>query len=72
MSSIPQLHQYLTDIVCRFEKEMFMRFMDLQVHFPIHLFDGVELDEVVSCHWMFLLERYMKVLNGFVRQMVKP
>jgi hypothetical protein len=32
----------------------------------------VELVEVTSCHWMLFLNRYMKILNGFVRQREKP
>ena len=36
------------------------------------LFDGVQLDGVISCCWMLLLERYMKKLRGFVQQMAKP
>ena len=46
-----------------------MSFMDLQVHLLIHLPDEVELAGVVSCCWMFFLERYMKKLKGFVQQM---
>jgi hypothetical protein len=49
-----------------FEKELPTIFMDLQVHLLIHLVDEVELVMVVSCHWMFFLERYMKMLKGFV------
>lgn len=50
-----------------FEKELPTSFMDLQVHLLIHLVDVVELVVVVSCRWMFFLERYMKKLKGFVR-----
>ena len=60
------------EIVCLFEKELSMSFMDLQVHLLIHLVDEVELVGVVSCHWMFFLERYMKKLKGFVQQRAKP
>ena len=49
-----------------FEKEPPMSFMDLQVHFIIHLPNEVELAGVVSCHWMLFLERYMKKMKGFV------
>ena len=47
-------------------------FMDLKVHLPMHLVHEVELVGVVSCRWMFFLERYMKKLKGFVRQREKP
>ena len=54
-----------------FEKELPTSFMDLQVHLLIHLVDEVELVGVVSCRWMFFLERYMKKLKGFVRKREK-
>ena len=72
MASIPQWRQEIVEIICMFEKELPTSFMDLQVHLLIHLVDEVELVEVVSCRWMFFLERYMKKLKGFVRQREKP
>jgi hypothetical protein len=72
MASIPRWHQEITEIVCMFEKELTPSFMDLKVHLLIHLVDEVELFGVVSCHWMFFLERYMNKLKGFVRQREKP
>ena len=66
MASITRWRQEIVEIVCMFEKELPMSFMDLQVHLRIHLVDEAELVGVVSCHWMFFLERYMKKLKGFV------
>jgi hypothetical protein len=51
-----------------FEKELPTSFMDLQVHILIQLPHEVELVGVLSCCWMFLLERYMETLKGFVPQ----
>ena len=56
-----------SEIVCMFEKEPLMSFMDLYVHILIHLVDEVELVGVVSYCWMFFLERYMKKLKVFVQ-----
>ena len=72
MAIIPWWRQEIVEIVCMFEKELATSFMDLQVHIIIHLVDEVELVVVVSCHWMFFLERYMKKLKCFVRQREKP
>ena len=71
MSSIPWWCQEIVEIVCMFEKELPTSFMYLQVHLLIHLVNEVELVGVVSCHWMFFLERCMKKLKGFVRQREK-
>ena len=60
MASIPQWHQETVEIVCMFEKELHTSFKEFQVHLLIHLVDEVELIGVLSCHWMFFLERYMK------------
>ena len=68
VASIPRWCQEIVDIVCMFEKELSTSFMDLQVHILIHLVDEVELVGVVSCRWMFFLERYIKKFKGFVRQ----
>jgi hypothetical protein len=71
MAIIPWWHQEIAEIVCMFEKELPTSFMDLQVHLLIHLTDEVELARVLSCHWMFFLDRYMKTLKGFVRKREK-
>ena len=71
MACIPRWRQEIVDIVCMFEKEMSKSFMDLQVHLLIHLVYEVKLVGVVSCRWMFFLERYVKKLKGFVRQREK-
>ena len=65
MASIPLWHQEIVKIVYMFEKEPVVSFIDLQVHLLIHLLDEVELASVVTCHWMFFLERYMKKLKRF-------
>ena len=71
MDRIPLWRQEIVEIVCMFEKEPSMSFMDLQVHLLIHLVYEVELFGVVSFRWMFFLERYMNKLKGFVRQREK-
>ena len=72
MDNIPWWSKEIVEILCMFKKELPTSFMDLQVHLLTHLVGEVELVEVVSCHWMFLLERYMKRLKGFVLQREKP
>ena len=72
MVIIPQWRREIDKIVCMFEKELPMSFMDVQVHLLIHLPDEVELFWVLSCCWMFFLERYMEKLKGFIRQREKP
>jgi hypothetical protein len=71
MASIPHWHREIVNIVCMFENEQLTSFMDLQVHILIHLPNEVELAGVLSCHWIFFLEMYIKKLKGFVWQREK-
>jgi hypothetical protein len=66
MARIPPWRWEIAKNVRLFENEFSMSFMDLQFHLLIHLPDEVELVGLLSCHWMFFLERYMKKLKGFV------
>jgi hypothetical protein len=68
MDNISWWHREIADIVCMLEKELPTSFMELQVHLLIHLPNEVELAMVLSCCWMFFLERYMKKLKGFVEK----
>ena len=49
-----------------------MSIMDLQVHLLIHLPNEAELPWVLSCCYMFFLERYMKKMKELVQQMATP
>jgi len=71
MAVIQQWCREIAEIVCMFEKESSKSFMELPFHLLIHLSDEGELVGVVSCCCMFFLKRYMKNLNGFVKQREK-
>ena len=71
MARIPWWCQGIFEIVCMFEKELPTSFMDSLVHILIHLVDKFKLVEVVSCCWMFFLERYMKKLKVLFKKRKK-
>jgi hypothetical protein len=66
--SIPRWHNEIVEIVCIFRKSCLLVLWILKVHLLVHLVEDIQLVSVVSCRWMFFLERYMKTLKGFVRQ----
>jgi hypothetical protein len=66
MASIPWWHREIAKIVCMFEKELAIIFLELQVHLLIHPPYEIELVGVLSCRWMFFFERYLKNFKGFV------
>ena len=42
--------------------------MDIPTHLLLHLANEVQAAGTVHSQWMFYLERFMKILKGFVRQ----
>ena len=47
-------------------------FFDIMTHLPYHLAQELDLCGLVSARWMYLVERYMKVLKNHVRNMACP
>jgi hypothetical protein len=41
-------------------------------HLLYHLVDEVELCEPISIRWMYQVERYMKTLKTYMRNMARP
>ncbi len=58
--------------MCLLEKVFPPAFFDIQIHLLIHLVEEVEIAGTVHARWMYWVERYMKVLKGYVRQAAKP
>ena len=46
--------------------------MDIQVHILIHMVDDIDMIGVMSARNMFLIDIFLKVLKGFVRQHSQP
>jgi hypothetical protein len=47
-------------------------FFDIMTHLPYHLVQELDLCGPVSTRWMYPIERYMKTLKGYVRNMARP
>jgi hypothetical protein len=54
------------------EMEFPPSFFDIMTHLPYHLVEELDLCGPVSTRWMYLVERYMKTLKGYVRNMARP
>jgi hypothetical protein len=51
------------------EMEFPPSFFDIMTHLPYHLVQELDLCGPVSTRWMYPVERYMKTLKGYVRNM---
>ena len=47
-------------------------FFDIMTHLVYHLVDELDLCGPVSSRWMYPIERYMKTLKEYVRNMARP
>lgn len=68
VATIDQWHREIVGIIYKLEKYLSYAFMDIQVHLLIHLVDDIDMVGVMSVRNIFFIERFLKVLKGFVRQ----
>ena len=54
------------------EMEFPSSFFDVMIHLLYHLVDELDLCRLVSTRWMYPVERYIKTLKTFVRNMAQP
>ena len=54
------------------EMEFPLSFFDTITHLPYHLVQELDLCGPVSTRWMYPVEKYIKTLKGYVKNMVRP
>jgi hypothetical protein len=54
------------------EMEFLPSFFDIMTHLPYHLVEELDMCGPVSSRWMYPVERYMKMLKTYVRNMARP
>ncbi len=47
-------------------------FFDVMTHLLVHQVEELELCGLVHTRWMYLIERYLKTLNGFEKKKARP
>jgi hypothetical protein len=53
------------------EMEFFPSFFDIMTHLPYHLVQELDLCGPVAARWMYPVEKYMKTLKSYVRNMAR-
>ena len=69
MVDVPTLNKLQNDVVvtlCLLEKYFPPSFFDIMLYLIVHLVREVRLCGLVYLRWMYLFERFMKVLKGYV------
>lgn len=69
---ITSLHEDVAMTLCLLEKEFPPSFFDVMTHLLVHLVEELHVCGPVASRWMYPMERYMKDLKGYVRNMARP
>ncbi|CAL9019070.1 unnamed protein product [Prunus brigantina] len=72
VSKLDKLEEDVVVTLCLLEKYFPPSFFDIMVHLVVHLVREVRLCWPVYFRWMYLFERYMKVLKGYVQNRTRP
>jgi hypothetical protein len=62
----------VAESIALLEMEFPPSFFDIMTHLPYYLVQELDLCGPVSTRWMYHVERYMKTLKGYVRNMARP
>ena len=71
-SKLQQLQDEVVVTLCLLEKYFPPAFFDVMVHLTVHLPREIKLCGPVWLRWMYSMERYMKILKGYVRNRHRP
>jgi hypothetical protein len=71
-SDIESLHIDVAISLALLEIHFPPSFFDLMTHLLYHLVDELDMCGPVTIRWTYLLERYMKTLKLYVRNMARP
>jgi hypothetical protein len=66
------LEEDVAESMALLEMKFLPSFFDIMTHLPYHLIQELDLCGPVSTRWMYPIERYMKTLKGYVRNMARP
>jgi len=59
-------------ILCQLEMYFPPSFFDIMVHLIVHLVREIRLCGLVFLRWMYLIERCVKILKGYVKNPYRP
>jgi len=71
-AKLDQLENEAIVILCQLEMYFPPSFFDIMVHFIVHLVREIRLCGLVFLRWMYPMERYMKILKGYVKNQYRP
>jgi hypothetical protein len=71
-NKLDELENEAAIILCQLEMYFPPSFFDIMVHLIVHLVREIRLCGPVYLRWMYPVERYMKILKGYVKNLRHP
>ena len=71
-SDLEKLTSSIGEILCRLEMLFPPVFFDIMMHLLVHLAEEARIGGPVCYRWMYLVERYLCMLKGYVRNKAQP
>jgi hypothetical protein len=62
----------IREIICRLEMTFPPVFFHIMMHFPVHLAEEDKLGGPMCYRWMYQVERYLRMLKGYMRNKAHP
>ena len=59
-------------ILCQLEMYFTLAFFDIMIHLIVHLVREIKCCGPVYLRWMYPVERYMKILKGYTKNLYRP
>jgi hypothetical protein len=72
VADIPQLEQDAAEAACFMEMNLPPSFFDIQPHHIVHLPGELLMAGPMRPRWMYFVERQLRAMKGWVRQMARP
>ena len=69
---LPTLQKEIVITLCELEMFFPPSFFDIMVHLVVHLVKETQLCGPAYMRWMYPVERYMKILKGYVKNRSRP
>lgn len=71
-SQLDNLENEAVIIICQLEMYFPPAFFDIMIHLIVHLVREIRLCGLIYLRWMYLVERFMKVLKGYTKNQYCP
>jgi hypothetical protein len=71
-SDMETLSTSIAETLCKLDMIFPPAFFDIMMHLLVHLAEEARVGGLVCYRWMYLIERYLRTLKGYVRNKAHP